>query len=134
MDQRLLTLINDYFGAVSSVVQLLEQSGIARPSSNTDWACSAIPQMGVLVGEVKYFKHGYGCTVHLKGGAVDFDFGAKGEINGFDAWRLASFSEGRLARYGFMSKKELDACFDAEVAAGALVYSGYILYYLNLQL
>ncbi len=131
MDQRLATLIDDYIASVSSAVKLLKESGIARPSSNTEWACNGIPQTGVLSGGVKYFKHGYGCAVHLRGGTVDFDFGEKGEINGFDTWRLSGFAEGRLDQYGFSSEKELEACFKAEVTAGALVYSGYILHYLR---
>jgi len=131
MDHRLATLIHDYIASVSFAVSLLEQGGIPRPESNTAWACNDIPQTGLLPGKVKYFKHGYGCAVHLDGGPVDFDFGEKGEINGFDAWRLSGFANERLGQYGFSSEKELEACFKAEVAAGSLVYSGYILHYLR---
>jgi hypothetical protein len=131
MDPRLATLIDDYIASVSSAVKLLERGGIARPESNTAWACADISQTGVLPGGVKYFKHGYGCAVHLKRGLVDFDFGERGEINGFDVWRLASFANERLGQYRFSSEKELEACFKAEASAGTLVYSGYILYYLR---
>jgi hypothetical protein len=131
MDHRLATLIDDYCASVSTAVKLLEQGGIARPESNTTWACNDIPQTGVLPGGVRYFKHGYGCNVHLKGGPVDFDFGEKGEINGFDTWRLSSFADERLEQYGFSSEKELETCFKAEVAFGSIVYSGYILHYLG---
>ena len=62
-------------------------------------------------------------------GAVDFDFGAQGEIDGFTAGRLAHFAGARLPEYGFPDVPALHACFDAQVAAGALVYSGDILYY-----
>lgn len=81
-----------YLSSVSSAVKLLEEAGIVRPDSNTAWASSDIPQTGVLANGVKYFKHGYGCAVHLKGGSVDFDFGEKGEITGFDIWRLIGFA------------------------------------------
>ena len=131
MDQRLVVLIEDYLASVSSAVKLLEQSGIERPSSNTEWACNEVPQTGVLLGGVKYFKHGFGCAVRLKGGSVDFDFGEQGEINGFDVWRLTSFADERLGEYGFESEKELERCFKAGVAAGSLVYSGYILHYFS---
>ncbi|MCY4747319.1 hypothetical protein NYO99_20270 [Pelomonas sp. UHG3] len=130
MDKRLAILIDDYTASVSFAVGLLEQGGIGRPNSNTEWACNGIPQTGVLPGGVKYFKHGYGCAVHLKSGTVDFDFGENGQIDGFDVWRLSGFAEGKLGQYGFQSEKELEACFKAEVVAGALVYSGYILHYL----
>ncbi|WP_228896523.1 hypothetical protein [Acidovorax sp. Leaf73] len=131
MDKRLALLIEDYLSSVASAVRLLEENGIARPKSNDAWACNEVPQTGVLAGGVKYFKHGFGCAVHLKGGSVDFDFGANGETNGFDIWRLSNFADERLAQYGFTSEKELEACFKAEVEAGSIIYSGYILHYLR---
>lgn len=129
MDKRLSLLVDDYLSSVASAVRLLEESGIARPQSNTAWACNGIAQSGVLGRGVKYFKHGYGCAVHLEGGTVDFDFGADGETNGFDAWRLSNFAGRRLARYGFASETELEACFRAAVEAGSFISSGYNLHY-----
>jgi hypothetical protein len=131
MDQRLFLLIQDYQSAVARAVQLLEQAGIARPESNIAWACCDMNQSGVLADGVKFYKHGFGCAVHLQDGCVDFDFGANGEITGFDTWRLAGFAEARLMQYGFASEKELEECFQAEVKAGNVIYSGYILHYLN---
>jgi len=131
MDQRLATLIADYLASVSLALRLLQEAGIALPRSNTEWACNGIAQTGILPGGTKYFKHGYSCAVHLEGGTVDFDFGEKGETNGFDAWRLSAFAADTLGQYGFHSEKELLACFKAEVATGTLVYSGYILHYLR---
>lgn len=131
MDQRLASIIAEYIAAVSSAVNLLEQGGIARPASDLAWACNGIPQRGVLPGGVKYSKHGYGCRVDLETGPVDFDFGRKGQINGFDAWRLADFVQDRMERYGFSSEEELLRCFDAEVASGSFLYSGYTLHYVH---
>ena len=133
MDSRLLSLINDYLEAVAKAVGLLSDAGIPRPASNTDWVGTQIPQTGLLPGGVKYFKHGYGVAVHLEDGAVDFDFGDEGQINGFDAWRLKGFSEERPGRYGFHSDEEIDRCFEAAKASGAFVYSGYILHYLRAE-
>ena len=129
MNNRLAILISDYQANVTSAVDLMQRSGIPRPLTNTDWVVTDIPQRGELEGGVRYFKHGYGCAVHLPTGTVDFDFGAQGEISGFDAWRLAGFAGDRLSAYGFADEDALTECFNAEVAAGALVYSGYILYY-----
>ena len=67
----------------------------------------------------------------MPSGAVDFDFGEQGEIDGFDSWRLAGFAGTRLSEYGFANEAALNDCFKAEVAAGSLVYSGYILHYLS---
>jgi hypothetical protein len=131
VDVRLFSLIVDYQAAVSSAVKLLEASGIARPKTNTAWACNGIDNIGTLAGGVQYRKHGYGCAVHLKSGEVDFDFGENGEIDGVDTWRLSVFAEGKLSQYGFASEDELEATFKSAVASGHLVYSGYILHYVR---
>ena len=130
MNSNLARLISDYQGAVREAVAVMHDSGIEQPASNTDWTGNAIPQHGTLKGGITYFKHGYGCSVGLPSGTVDFDFGEHGEIDGFDAWRLASFAGPRLLEYGFASEAALNDCFKAEVAAGSLVYSGYILHYI----
>lgn len=131
MNQKLARLIADYQASVREAVRLMQQSGIPLPATNNDWVGTDIPQRGALANGVPYFKHGYGCAVSLPGGAVDFDFGENGEIDGFDAWRLAGFAGARLPEYGFESEAALRACLNAEVAAGSLVYSGYILHYIS---
>ncbi|GGM30190.1 DUF6896 domain-containing protein [Pseudomonas asuensis] len=83
------------------------------------------------LGGVPYFKHGYGCAVKLPTGTIDFDFGKRGEIDGFDEWRLIRFAGLKLFEYGFPSEDSLKECFKAEVTAGSLVYSGHILYYIT---
>ncbi|CAH0128975.1 hypothetical protein E3Z27_11805 [Pseudomonas mediterranea] len=130
MNKQLAILISDYQASVGAAVEMMQRSGIPRPPTNTDWVGTDIPQHGELEGGVRYFKHGYGCAVSLPTGTVDFDFGAHGEISGFDAWRLASFASDKLSDYGFVDEDAIKECFKAEVAAGSLVYSGYILYYL----
>ncbi|MBB3802564.1 hypothetical protein FHR47_002831 [Xanthomonas arboricola] len=130
MNSNLACLISDYQSAVRKAVELMRNSGIDLPATNRDWAANGIPQRGTLTGDVPYFKHGYGCSVKLPSGAVDFDFGVHGETHGFDLWRLASFAGQRLPEYGFRTEAALNDCFKAELAAGSLVYSGYILHYL----
>lgn len=92
MNSGLARLIADYQASVREAVALLNKSGIPLPTSNTEWTGVDIPARGVLDGGVSYFKHGYGCAVRLPGGVVDFDFGANGEIDGFDSWRLVSYA------------------------------------------
>ncbi|WP_349655489.1 hypothetical protein [Xanthomonas sp. 10-10] len=130
MNSNLVRLISDYQTAVREAVAVMRDSGIELPASNADWTANGIPQRGTLKGGIPYFKHGYGCSVRLLGGAVDFDFGERGEIDGFDVWLLASFAGPRLSEYGFASEAALNDCFKAEVAASSLVYSGYILHYI----
>lgn len=129
MNNQLAILISDYQASVAAAVDLMQRSGIPRPLTNSDWVFNDIPQRGELEGGVRYFKHGYGCAVSLPTGTVDFDFGAHGEIGGFDAWRLAGFAGDKLSEYGFSDEAAITACIEAGVAAGSLVYSGYILYY-----
>lgn len=131
MDQRLSQLISDYQAAVREAVDLMVRTGIARPQSNVAWAGTDIRQISDLVGGVRYRKHGYGCAVQLPTGSVDFDFGERGEIDGFDVWRLLGFAGRRLSSYGFAKEDELKDAFETAFANGELLYSGYILYYLK---
>jgi hypothetical protein len=129
MNNQLAMLISDYQTSVAAAVALMQRSGITRPPTNWAWVGTDIPKRGELEGGVRYFKHGYGCAVSLPTGTVDFDFGAHGDIHGFDAWRLAGFAGDKLSAYGFADEDAMTECFNAEVAAGTLVYSGYIHYY-----
>ncbi|MEX9912559.1 DUF6896 domain-containing protein [Providencia huaxiensis] len=133
MDSRLRDLINDYLKRVSEAMELMKLSGFELPISNNAWAGNSIPQSGELHSGIRYFKHGYGCAVHLRTGTIDFDFGEHGEFNGFDFWRLSGFAKDNLSQYGFQTPDELKQCFDAEITKSNLLYSGYILYYLNEQ-
>jgi len=96
-----------------------------------DWVETDIPSRGELEGGIGYFKHGYGCAVSLPAGKVDFDFGEKGEIDGFDLWRLSCFAETKLSEYGFDTKDALEESFEAAVDSGSLIHSGYTLYYVT---
>jgi hypothetical protein len=129
MNPGLAKLIADYQTSVFDAVAILKRSGIPLPSSNREWTGFDIPERGMLKGGVPYFKHGYGCAVPLPGGSVDFDFGANGEIDGFDSWRLASYAGQRLSEYGFADDAAMQTCFKSEIAAGSLIFSGYILYF-----
>lgn len=131
MDKRLHTLISDYITSVATAVQLLAESGFELPNSNSEWACNGAKRVGVLKDGTKYVKHGYGCRVDLPNETVDFDFGEKGEIDGFDAWRLSTFADSRLQQYGFSGEEDLNAVFKFAVQSGSLIYSGYILRYLH---
>ncbi|WP_426212663.1 DUF6896 domain-containing protein [Massilia sp. TWP1-3-3] len=130
MDSRLSTLISDYQAAVRQAVELMAASGIERPASSTQWGDLDIRQSGELNGQIRYYKHGYGCAVHLPRGLIDFDFGSNGEIDGFDAWRLIGFAGARLCEYGFSSEADLKKVFDAAAQSDDIWFSGYLLYYL----
>ena len=107
MNSNLRCLILAYQSAVCEVLALMQGSGIKQPITNIEWVCMDIPQLGKLIGGIPYFKHGFGCKVKLPRGAVDFDFGEQGQINGFDLWRLLDFAGSRLFEYGFSSEAAL---------------------------
>ncbi|GGY61901.1 hypothetical protein GCM10011613_01690 [Cellvibrio zantedeschiae] len=131
MNEKLKLLIESYLSAVNEAIELLDASGIALPKSNMEWAASGISLQGELKGGVKYFKHGYGCAVRLSSGPVDFDFGANGEYNGFDEWRLCGFLQSSKSPTTFKSESELKQEFRHAIENGELIFSGYILYFLS---
>lgn len=130
IDGKLLNLINTYLLAVSEAVELIKSTGIAMPPSDFEWAVNGIPNRGVLCGSVPYRKHGYGCEVERPSDSVDFDFGPRGEINGFDVWRLQNFAEDKLHQFGINSVEELEVLFKSSVQRGQLLQRGN-LYFLR---
>ncbi|MDQ2150960.1 hypothetical protein RBI22_19865 [Alcaligenaceae bacterium C4P045] len=106
-------------------------SAIPMPRSGNDWAGMDIPHSGILHNGTKYFKHGFGCTVLLPVGAIDFDFGRHGEINGFDWWRLTSFAKLDLECYGFETHELINELFDDAVKNGEIVCSEPTVCYLK---
>jgi TPR repeat protein len=135
MNARLSALIADYQSRVSEAVDLLERGlGITRPASNREWTEYDIPQNGSLPGPAAYFKHGYGCAIFWPDAFVDFDFGTRGEIDGFDAMRLAVFMETNQLAYGLSSHDEIRELLEAATEAGEIVCAmGYGLAYLALD-
>ncbi|WP_291776777.1 hypothetical protein [Luteibacter sp.] len=129
MKKQLVDLIRDYQAMVHEALVLMHRSGIRMPTSSLEWAGTRIPRNGRLDGDIAYVKHGVGCAVYLPDGEVDFDFGRRGEINGFDAWRLLRFARERLSTYGFESEDTLDGYFKTAVSEGHLVCPDYTLYY-----
>jgi hypothetical protein len=129
MDSRLPKLIGDFQRRVAEAVTMLEAAGVPRPASNMEWATNGVAGRGALANGFAFHKHGFGCAVRGPGWHVDFDFGAEGQIDGFDAWRLYDFAHEHLADYGFKSEEEIKVAIAAAVDAGELKSSGYILYY-----
>lgn len=132
MQPELKRLIADYQVTVATKFQQLrDELSLDAPKTNTDWACNRITQKGVLSDGSQYFKHGYGCAINYRGGTVDFDFGAQGELAGFNASRLWFFAESNKSNYGFGSEADVVSAMNEAESLGEIKYSGYILYYLN---
>lgn len=131
MDRRLSKLIKDYQRRVADAVAMLEAAGIPRPLSNMAWTESDDFGRVSLPNGFSAYKHGVGCSVDGPEWGVDFDFGASGQIDGFDAWRLHDFARRRLREYEFSSEKDIETAVRLAAEAGELAFSGYILYYVT---
>lgn len=123
MDPRLARLISDYQQRVAAAVRMLEDAGLPRPASAFQWSAMDASQVGTLPDGFSYFKHGFGCAVDGPIGHVDFDFGLRGQIDGFNPYRLYKFAERRLAQYGFASQGEIESAVEDAHNAGDLAFS-----------
>jgi len=119
--QRLLRLIHTYLAATRKAVAALEAAGITRPASALGWSLAGIPHEGRLIDDRRYRKHGFGCTVELPSGSVDFDFGPQGQIDGFDAGRLLFFAKDRLEHFGYADAAQIDLDVQTALRSGAVV-------------
>jgi hypothetical protein len=117
-------MISDYISLISErMSRFCVETGFVMPKSPIDWATNG-PKKTVLSDGTTYSKHGYGCLIALKSGEVDFDFGDKGEIDGFDAYRLSAFTESFPSRYSIKSEREMQSILEAELKSGAIEKRG----------
>ena len=121
MDESLKGLISHYLDAVARAVSLLENAGIPMPDSNADWALSGIAATGSLNDVATYRKHGYGCIVKTAEEVVDFDFGALGETNGFDSWRLWRFIEANDLVSPYTGHRDIECALEQALASELIV-------------
>ncbi|MEQ1686175.1 MAG: hypothetical protein ABL916_21205 [Burkholderiaceae bacterium] len=131
MNQNLASLIAAFQNAVAEAVALMEESGIARPLTNTAWVETEHQESGFLQNGVRYYKHGYGCSVHLPQGVVNFDFGANGEIDGFDCNRIILFAENHKSAFGSATKGEITRAYEHALQEGEIIASPYINHYVR---
>jgi hypothetical protein len=127
----ILSLIQQYVAAVERAVQLLiEATGTDEPLLAA--RSGGFPRSGVLANGNAYRFHGVGCEVNLGSFSVDFDWGPDGRYGGFDAWRLARFSEqGNAPQSETLLQAELAALErDGSIEAPRLEPSPH-LYYLR---
>lgn len=101
MDADLANVITLFRRAQDCAVHILvNQLKIPRPTSIENWIF--ICESRGLYDETDFYLalHGYGIDAHgagiflcLPGLYIDFDWGANGEPDGFDTWRLWHFHE-----------------------------------------
>ncbi|MFK8052408.1 MAG: hypothetical protein AB8F65_05500 [Woeseiaceae bacterium] len=94
MNRNLDELITEYVDLATEMFpRVAEHLGASTTISNIEWACLGVPQRGNTPDGINYFNHGYGVAMTDGKRKIDLDLGDKGEINGFDAWRLFDFAE-----------------------------------------
>lgn len=130
MNEKLIRLILDFQESVQEALKLMQRSGIKMPHNRNDWFKSDFSMIKELENGVKYRKHGAGCWVNLDTGAVDFDFGEKGEIGGFNTWWLVLFAGKRLINYGFKDQKEVAESLSKALDSKKLIATDHDLYYI----
>lgn len=132
MNPELRKLIKEYLSVALDLVPKLSLAlKFELPVTNEEWVALDIPQIGSTDSGIEYFKHGYGVKIKDSGRVIDIDFGNNGEYDGFDAWRLFSFSEESNISTSYTDHREIEYDIKEAVSAGELIFSGYILYYLN---
>lgn len=116
---------------------LMDVWNVKTPITTTKWVDWRVNQMvNKLPNEkqgVTIFPHGYGLSMKTTEFSIDFDFGEEGQINGFDAGRLASFNNKINPESILTDNTFIQSIITHEVQKGNLLYSGYINYYLTEQ-
>ncbi len=124
--EQMCALIAEYLNSVQEIKELFftkfgeEDLLRARRSG-------VLPREGWLDQDrdIRYLFHGVGCLVESGDEIIDFDFGPKGRVDGFDLWRLRQFLESRVERYPELATEEAqEAAFTNLVAQGVIVRSG----------
>jgi hypothetical protein len=97
--------------------------GVRLPRSGNEWVAIS-GESGLYrvrwVNGVEVYSHGYGIELIFDGLTIDFDWGERGEPDGFDVWRLYNFA--RLNPCGPLSPEhaEVAAWIEQAAAAGEL--------------
>lgn len=94
MDQELVYIINLYQSHCYHMVKrIFNHLGIRSDLiiNNFDWARLQIEESGMTICGIKYRKHGCGLTMSDNNIEVNFDFGSKGQLDGFDEWKIWEF-------------------------------------------
>lgn len=79
------------------------------------------------IDDVAIYCHGFGVELRFDELVIDFDWGDKGQGDGFDGWRLYNFALDNCLGIG-VSDIELNEWIDRAVATGTLIADGNLYY------
>lgn len=125
------TLINRFRDAQDvAVATLIHQLNIPQPESNRAWSLycaeNGLHQTRELNG-IGIYAHGYGIELKIDELTIDFDWGDNGEPDGFDGWRLYTFSTNNCPDIE-CSHSDVDGWLESAYAAGELLKEGSLYY------
>ncbi len=96
MKPELETLIKHFRAAQDvGVATIRDALKLPFPTSGPDWVhycCTHGLQKTNELNGIPIYAHGYGIELKIGDLTIDFDWGPKGEPDGFDAWRLYNFT------------------------------------------
>ena len=96
MTPELETLIKHFRAAQDAGVATIRDTlKLPFPTSGPDWVhycCAHGLQKITELNGIPIYAHGYGIELKIGDLTIDFDWGANGEPDGFDAWRLYTFT------------------------------------------
>ena len=137
MNKDLKNIIDKFNQAQLRAVEILENEfECERPSSTLDFITRCIPiirSKEYSNGGYKIRPHGFGMEINIDGTIIDFDFGEKGEINGFDAWRLYHFVKSNNIKTSLNAENKIEAAIESSLLEGKIIKSQGPNYYSNMQ-
>jgi hypothetical protein len=132
MHSDLKQLIGQFHVCQELTMQALEKAGLHRPASNHEWVAISHSRWAELQSANHGFTikpHGYGMAFWNDAFWIDFDIGASGQTDGFDAHRLSAFST-RNAFAVKISEADIKRFVNECVIGGEIFASSYINHYL----
>ena len=120
MNPLLGTLIDSFLTMVS------ESEDLMKAHFNVDeprlFRQNDIPRSGQF-DTFKYSFHGIGCSFSSKKRTVDYDYGDRGRIDGFDLWRLSQYGKQFKEFSEYIDSGEINKEFDQCIVNGNFVRS-----------
>lgn len=125
MNQELERIIRLFNAAQERAIEVLEQEfGCHRPETSDDFIFRCVPvirEANYVAGGYKIRPHGIGMAIKIDGTHIDFDFGANGEFNGFDSWRLFEFIQSNNIKSRISSEEKMIELVDLAISRGYII-------------
>lgn len=135
MNDELKLLIDQFNQAQIEAIHILESRfRCPRPESTIDYIGRCVQVIRERNYEADGFKirpHGYGMAINTGNFKIDFDFGAHGEINGFDAWRLYEFARANKIKTSLKDLDAVEAAIEDAIQKNKIYKSSYINHYVS---